>query len=213
MIKDAFTKVKNKLLNLERRFYLWRKRRRLKNKTPTIIANNCTAGVIYHDLGLKFNSPTVNLYFKAEDFLKFAENLKYYLSLEVKETESNLPYPVGLLGDVKIYFMHYKSFEEAKAKWEERSKRVDYGNVYIIMSEKEGFSEQHALRFENLNYENKVLLTHRTMPQISSSRCIHGFENEAELGVTTDFKNSFLQRRYIDEFDYTEFLNTGKIKQ
>lgn len=212
MIKDFFTKVKNKILTLERRFYLWRKRRRLENKTPTIIANNCTAGVIYHDLGLKFNSPTVNLYFKAEDFLKFAENLEYYLSLEVKETESDLPYPVGMLGDVKIYFMHYKSFEEAKAKWEERAKRVDYDNIYIIMSEKECFAPQHAMRFENLNYKNKVLLTHRPMP-LKDSYYIHGFEEKAELGVTTDFKNSFLQRRYIDEFDYTEFLNTGKIKQ
>ena len=206
-------KVKNKFLNLERRFYLWRKRVRLKNKTPTIIANNCTAGVMYHDLGLKFNSPTVNLYFKAEDFLRFVENLESHLSLELEETESDLPYPVGMLGDVKIYFMHYKSFEEAKAKWEERSKRVDYDNIYIVMSEKEGFAQQLAEGFENLKYENKVLLTHRPMPQIKSSYYIRGFEDKEELGVTTDFKNSFLQRRYIDDFDYAEFLNTGKIKQ
>lgn len=44
-------------------------RRRLRNSSPTIISNNCCAGFIYHDLGLKFNSPTINLTVKIFRFL------------------------------------------------------------------------------------------------------------------------------------------------
>ncbi|MGZ1316735.1 DUF1919 domain-containing protein [Lactobacillus delbrueckii subsp. bulgaricus] len=28
-------------------------------------------GVIYHDLGLQFKSPTINLWFKPKDYIKF----------------------------------------------------------------------------------------------------------------------------------------------
>ena len=32
------------------------------------ICNNCNAGIILHDLNLKFNTPTVNMYFEGTDF-------------------------------------------------------------------------------------------------------------------------------------------------
>ena len=57
---------------------------RLKNKTFSIISNNCWGGVVYDKYGLKYLSPTIGCYFYAEDFLKFCENLKYYLSLPIK---------------------------------------------------------------------------------------------------------------------------------
>ena len=211
MTASLFTKVKNSLVNQEHKAYLRLKRKRLKNTAPTIISNNCVAGVIYHDLGLKFTSPTINLFFKAEDYLRFVENLEYYLSLEVKEVPSSLPYPVGRIGDVKLYFMHYKSFEEAKAKWEERSKRVDYNNLFFIMTEREGCSFPLIQRFDSLKYDHKVILTHVPMPDVKCAYCISGFQNETEMGVVTDPKKGFWRRRYIDDFDYVRFFNTGLI--
>ena len=38
--------------------------------SPSIIASNCIAGEMYNDLGLKFTSPTINLFFREKDFLK-----------------------------------------------------------------------------------------------------------------------------------------------
>ena len=206
---DFFIKAKNKIRNIEHEAYLRQKRLRLRNKTPSIISNNCVAGVIYHDLGLRFDSPTVNLFFEAGDFVRFAENLKEYLSLELKEIPSDRPYPVGMLGDVTIYFKHYRSFAEAKAKWEERTARIRFDNLYFVMSEKEGCTLPVAERFDRLQYKNKVLLTHVPMPQIKCAHYLAGFENESELGVVTDLKNGSRQRRYIDAFDYVRFLNTG----
>lgn len=58
-----------------------RNRARLTNTTPSIIANNCNAGVICHDLGLRFLSPTVNLYIPFPDYVRFCQRLDHYLGL------------------------------------------------------------------------------------------------------------------------------------
>lgn len=76
-------------------------------------------GVILHELGLRFDTPTVNLWFESEDYIKFLENMSDYLQYELVEIQTDYSYPVGLLKDIKIYFQHYANFQEAKAKWEE----------------------------------------------------------------------------------------------
>lgn len=53
-------------------------RRRNKNVNPTIISQNCIGGVIYSDLGLKFSSPTINMFIEDNDFVKLAENPRQY---------------------------------------------------------------------------------------------------------------------------------------
>ena len=59
--------------------------RRLINKTPSLICSNCTGGFIYHWLGLKFNSPFINLYLKDSDFVKALSNWEEFLRFEIKE--------------------------------------------------------------------------------------------------------------------------------
>lgn len=212
MITSIITKIKNKIVNLEYDCYLRCKRKRLENKRPTIISNNCVGGVIYHDLGLEFTSPTVNVGFKADDFISFLENMEYYLSQDVIKVEKpNYKYFVGSIGDMMVDFGHYKSFEEAKAKWIERKKRLDYDNIYVVMTERDGCSLETIERFENLKLKHKVLITHIPLPQFKSTYYMPGFENESELGVVTDFKPGFWRRRYIDSFDYVRFFNTGSI--
>ena len=68
-------------------------------------------GVILHELGERFNSPTVNLFFGAEDYIKFLEKLDHYLGQTLVEAQSDKDYPVAKLDDITIYFMHYPSFE------------------------------------------------------------------------------------------------------
>ena len=99
-------------------------------------------GVILHELGERFNSPTVNLFFKAEDYLKFLENLDYYLKQALVEVESEKNYPVAKLDDITIYFMHYSSFDEAKTTWQKRVARINKNNLY---TEKKLLQAQHRL--------------------------------------------------------------------
>lgn len=80
-----------------------KKRKKLKNSDFTIISSNCVGGVIYHDLGLQFKSPTINLWFKPKDYLKFLSDLDKYLEMELsEETDKDVDYPVGLLGDIFV---------------------------------------------------------------------------------------------------------------
>jgi uncharacterized protein (DUF1919 family) len=69
------------------------------------------------------------------DYLKFVSKLDYYLSLNIEEVnikDLQLPeyieipdYPVGSLGDIKLFFTHYNTLDEAREKWIERVKRLN----------------------------------------------------------------------------------------
>ena len=197
----------NLISRIEWRLYKQRKRIKLKNKYPTIISSNCNGGMILHDLGLRFNTPTINLYFESADYIKFVSDLDKYLLLELTEIKSDKPYPVGKLGDIFVYFMHYSSFEDAKEKWNERKRRVNKDNLFLMYTDKNGCTEDHLKAFEALPYEHKVVFTHTPRPEIKSSYYIKGFEDDGEVGILSNFKPGFLRRRYLDDFDYVTFLN------
>lgn len=59
-------------------------------------------GVILHELGERFNSSTVNLFFSAEDYIKFLDKLDHYLSQTLVEVHSDKDYPVAKLDDITI---------------------------------------------------------------------------------------------------------------
>ena len=188
--------------------YKKRKCSRIKNKEFTIIASNCGGTFIYYDMGLRYLTPTVNLSMGMDDFVKFAGNLKWYLEQEFIELKEESRYPIGQLGDIKIYFVHYGTFEEGVAKWEERKKRIRWDNLFIMGTDKDGCTYETIRKFDNLPYKNKVIFTHVRYPEFSSACYIKGFEDREELGVITSFKKQFLKRRYLDDFNYVKFLNT-----
>lgn len=182
-------------------------RKKLKNN-PSIITNHCIGGIISHDLGLKFLSPTVNLKILPDEFIKFVENLDKYLNAEFVKVDSDLPYPVAKLEDITVYFVHYKSFEEAVAKWKERAKRVNFNNIRIIMTAREGASYETLKRFDALPYK-KVVFDDVPHPELISAVHVHR-KNGKPLGnvyisdiVTATGKRAF----EITGFDIIKFLN------
>ena len=198
---------------IEGRIYRELRCARLKNKTPSIIASNCNGGIMLHDLHLPFNTPTINLFFTAEDYLKFVTDLDRYLDLEVEEAQSDQNYPVGKLGDITIYFMHYHSFREAKDKWNERKQRIDKTNLFFVMTDKNGCTYEMIRAFDTLPYEHKVIFTHKPYREFPSACYIPGFEEQGEVGILSDWNPGFLRRRYLDDFDYVSFLNGKRIKK
>lgn len=182
---------------------------RLIRKDFTIISSNCVGGVIYHDLNLQFQSPTINLWFLPEDYFKFVENLDKYFSMELTEKrQTEYDYPIGILGDLEVYFMHYKSFEDAKEKWERRIERINKSNIFIMMTESPNFPEAYYQRFEDLPYAHKVLFTANIHKDYPSTFCLSA-ANKLERGLTDilQFKSRFSGKRWLDEFDYVSFLN------
>ncbi|MBQ2654678.1 MAG: DUF1919 domain-containing protein [Methanobrevibacter sp.] len=126
---------------------------------PSIISRHCWGGILYNYLGLKFNSPFVNLFILDEDFNKISKNFLYYIDQELvfdrEEYEHNLKrnYPVAKLDDIYIYFNHYTDFEEAKRKWDERKKRINYS--YLIF-ETTTENRKTALEFDAISLDYKL---------------------------------------------------------
>lgn len=115
-------------------------RRKLTNRTPTIISSNCTGGILYHWLGLQFKSPFINLWMTNDDFLTAMENFSEFIHTPIKEfKDTTKSYPVGIgAHGVKIYFQHYRSWNEAISKWEERMQRIDTSNMVVMLSNYNG---------------------------------------------------------------------------
>lgn len=196
------------VIRAEHKIYITIKRMRLKNKTMTVFSSNCNGAYMLHDLGCPFNSPTVNLFFLPDHFLKFVRSPEKYLSEELVEVKlAGMSYPVGQLDDILVFFMHYNSFDEAKEAWERRAKRVDLNNVYIVMTDKNGCTYDHIKQFEKLPYEHKVIFTHKRYKEFPSAYYISGFETENEVGILSDWKPQLLKRRWLDDFDYVRFFN------
>lgn len=197
----------NKVREKEWSWYKYRKKKKIKGN-PTIIASNCVGTMIYYDMDLPWLSPTVNLMIPMNDFIKFVKKLSWYMKQELHFCDDpNYDYPIGILEDVKIHFIHYQNKEEAAEKWKSRKKRMDWNNLYIIGCEKNGCTYKTLQEFENLPYNNKVILTRKKYPEFSSAVLIKGFETCKELGTIISFRDQFLKRRYMDDFDYVSFLN------
>lgn len=214
--KLAFAKVK-------RAWTVFKRRASLKcKKLPTIICADCVGGVIYHDLSQQFLSPTINLYMKIEDFLTLCENLSKYCgpNATLKEIPSEFTYPIGLLQyeglpDIRLFFMHYSSFEQAQQKWVDRCKRINYENIVLIlpMLAETGKVEKILERFNKLPYQ-KVALLNATQELVENSfrysKEQFDYEGTENL-LSYRANNKFWQWRYLDYFDYVEFINTGRI--
>lgn len=139
----------------------------------TIISNNCSGVSIYQDLGHKYESPTIALQILPDEYPRFCKDLKKYMSYDLKEYKDfsadheekmynllrrNPYFPVGIIGDVAVLFQHYKTFEEAKNKWDRRKARIDYNHICYFFTLEKKYLEA-ASEFGNLNLENSVLFT------------------------------------------------------
>lgn len=188
-------------------------RKRLKNKNFTLLSSNCTGAIITHELNCRFNTPTVNLFIKPKDFIKFLRNIKSYENEQfffLEEESEKMGYPVGKLNDIVVYFVHYTSKKEAECKWKERFKRICYNNMFVMMSERDGCTYEDLKQFESLPFKNKIVLTKKAYPEFSSAVYIPGFEQKDELGDVFRMRKLLSLRKYYDVFDFVEWLNKGK---
>lgn len=188
-IRKLIKSIKEKLRDV---FVNNNSKKMLKNKSFTIISSNCNGGFLYHDLGIKFNSPTINLFIYPRDFIKFVNNLRYYLSQNLIFVEKINKYPIAKLDDIEIHFVHYKSEDEARKKWYERVKRVNYSNIFILMVERDGCTLEDLHEFDKIKYNNKIVFTYKVYDEIKSSYCISGYEKEKKVGNIFEFFNFFL---------------------
>lgn len=188
-------------------------RKRLVNNTPTLICSNCTGGVLYHWLGLPFLSPFINLYMTNMDFIKAMENFDEFLATEIIEDANNTQsYPVGIgLGGVKLHFMHYKTFEEAIQKWNERKLRINKDNMCVWLTNftpaNYGGEENEIVdRFSKLPFKNKLIFSGGV---IDSPNAVYLKDyKKVEMNKNIFTTQNILGKRFIDQFDYVSYFNS-----
>ncbi len=197
IVKKIFKNIKgffkNFLYEIKRYFV----KKSIKNKDFTIISNNCWAGRCYQYLDMPYLTPTVGLYFFADEYLRFVSDLHYYLSIELEfikpenskyynelKIRNQLNRPIGKLGDVEIVFLHYKTETEAKEKWDRRKQRVNFDNILIKFSRMDLCTEEHIKKFDSLNFKNKFILNNRLPLKYKSE--IYWNEKYREEGIYRD---------------------------
>ncbi len=158
----------------------------IKKGNLTIFSCNCWGGSCYHYMGLEFLSPTINLFFEPSEYNKFLAELDYYLSLSLQfvemkfQTELQRDYPVGRLGDIRLYFNHYVNFEQAEECWERRKKRINMDNLLCVSFTD---SKDVALEFDRLSYRNKVIFIPQNLPMVDTSSSCRVYFQDCHDGV------------------------------
>ena len=175
-------------IEMKRKNYLKKMRSEYKytGNTPSIICSTCIGGLIYNNLGLRFMSPTINLWIYSPDFVRFACNLKEYLASELEFLPPNNKYtdgayPVGKLKDIIIHFNHYKTKEEALSKWNERAKRVDFDNLYFITDDN-GLKDADILKMEKVKCKRAIVFTATPKPQFSIAYWLKRYGKTGAMG-------------------------------
>ena len=157
-------------------------------------------------------------------FIELLSSFDYYMGLELKfkpQTETRYPhmfketyYPLRLLGDIEIHFVHYSTEQDAKDKSQRRTKRMlkvtDKNDFFFKLCDDWKAEVKHFKHFHELPFKNKVSFIPDTKKD---------FEHPAHIGVYERhrthktrvpngvglFKISFLY------FDLTQWLFTSKI--
>ena len=185
-----------------------RRKNKLKELNFSLVANNCVAGTFYEDLKLTYLTPFVGLYILPGDFIKMCSALEEYLSLPLLDISSNeFNFPVARLGDISIFFMHYPDFESARDKWERRKARVNFSNTFFILVERDGCKLKDLKKFNSLPHEKKIMFTSKSHHEFDAAFQLKAFKNALEVGNILGFKDRYLGRRHMYDFDFVSWIN------
>ena len=182
------------LARLKHQFFLLKRnidRKTLRNKDFTLISNDCWGGELYQYFDLAYSTPFVGLYVMAPCYLKLLKNPKYYLGLslsfakvskyeevELTREKGAHKFPVGVLDDIEIQFMHYKSEEEAKAKWERRVNRINWDNIFVKIDGSKDYATFNLMQdFDSLTYP-KICIVKDPQPSILSAIFVKDWESD-----------------------------------
>ena len=135
------------------------KYRQLQQSRLSIISRGCFGGMISNMLALPFRSPFVDLWLYEKDFNRLLRNPRAYMEEDLvfksKEYKAYAGFEIATYTceDVSIVMEHYKDFDEAVRKWNERKKRINWDNLLIVNI----LEDPELLReFDAMPYDKKV---------------------------------------------------------
>ena len=186
-----------------------------KNKDFIIISNNCWGAEFYKRLKLSYNTPFVGLFIFGPDYLRLLENFDHYLGLELnfkqesKWIKGPIKYPIGILDDIEIHFMHYKDESEARSKWVRRLARMnevtDKNKYFFKICDRDLTDVNIIAKFHDLSFKNKISFG---INELNIQNHIKINENENNQSVPDGIKLYKHSYKYIDVL---EWVNSGSI--
>lgn len=181
-----------------------------------IIANNCWGAEVYKYKQLPFNTPFIGLFLYPECYLKllgnFEKNVKSDLRFTTrsKHLATTPAYPVGLLeDDIEIHFLHYKTVDEAREKWNKRLNRIPANddNLFFKFDDRDGCTSSQLETFHQLPFRNKISFSIASHPHLTSNvRVIRA------KGQTMVHDGLALFAVSIKYFDLNAWLNREGVK-
>lgn len=210
--------VRLKLLKYWRVGLAEHRRRQLTCTDFTIISNNCWGGMIYESYNLPKESPTVGMFFMADDYIEFLRDLRGYVdgmltfippqesrwkdAPQVSRDERYGTYPIGVLSNgqnsIEIFFLHYHSEQDAREKWDRRVKRINWDKLLIKFNDQNGCTSQNVRDFISLPFKNKLFFTVRQWPQIGGAAQYTLIRQFPRYDYVMASYEPFGKSRYID---------------
>lgn len=146
-----------------------------------------------------------------QDFKKMIMNLDYYISLTPTPcVDSRYPsVPSALLGDIILHFTHYKSSEEGIEAWEKRKHRIDFDNIFIIISDID-LSENDIEELAAIRCRKIVVMTSK---DYGFNHCLYLpiFKDKEHVG---ELLGKTMSGKWIFEkyFDFVGWVNSDDTK-
>ena len=137
--------------------------------------------------------------------MKFVLNLKYYIGLNIEFVQTDCNYPVGKLDDITLSFLHYKSEQEAEAAWEKRKVRINYDDLFIILYEKNGLTDDDFNQLFNVQCKNLIVLSDNENPKYSFIKKIQ--KNNSGKDNKYFDKDKYGIMTFERQWDFVEWLN------
>ncbi len=178
--------------------------RKARRKNFVIIANNCWGAELYKRYDKQYNTPFVGLYVYGTDYLKMVTRFKFYLDQILSFTKQSAhnplaDYPVGLLNDVEIHFLHYRDEAHASSNWNRRLGRMrqvtDESLYYFRNCDRDGTTPQMLEAFHSLPHCNKISFG---IKPIKKGNHFLMEESENNLNVPDGVKQYQLMHKYVN---------------
>lgn len=149
---------------------------KFKEHPVSIVSEMCVGGALYRALGLRYESPFVNVRIglTRNDYFEFLNHLDGYMnrtpSLQPGPTyknfdfigwETRTEFPMLWYDDIMIHGFHYRSTEEMLETWERRRKRFHSDNVAIL---KILYDDSDVDKFEELPFKRKLGFYYKSTP-------------------------------------------------
>lgn len=149
-------------------FYNEERYKKLQENPVSIISETCMGGVLYHQMGLRFDTPFINVRIGLErnDYFKLLNHLNEYMNqapsimpgkkyegVDFTGWEGRIDFPRLWYDDILIHGFHYNSTEEMLEIWEKRRLRYRADNTAVL---KILYDDVDVEKFELLPFKRKL---------------------------------------------------------